>query len=93
MAVRKKEELIETIRSIVGDSDEAITLIEDVNDTLDASSDDEWKKRYEENDKMWREKYISRFTETKDEEEDLEDDGEVKKEKTAYDELFEREES
>ena len=66
--VKSKEELIEEIRAVVGDdtSDNVITLIENVSDTvteLETSDGEEWKQKYEENDKMWREKYISRFTE------------------------------
>lgn len=66
--VRSKEELIEQIRAVVGDdtSDNVISLIENVSDTvaeLETSDGEEWKQKYEENDKMWREKYISRFTE------------------------------
>ena len=66
--IKSKEELIEEIRAVVGDdtSDNVIALIENVSDTvteLETSDGEEWKQKYEENDKMWREKYISRFTE------------------------------
>lgn len=66
--VKSKEELIEEVRAVVGDdtSDNVIALIENVTDTmteLEKSDGEEWKQKYEENDKMWREKYISRFTE------------------------------
>ena len=68
--IKSKEELIEEIRNVVGDdtSDNVIALIENVTDTmteLETSDGEEWKQKYEENDKMWREKYISRFTEGK----------------------------
>ena len=68
--IKSKEELIEEIRAVVGDdtSDNVIALIENVTDTmteLETSDGEEWKQKYEENDKMWREKYISRFTEGK----------------------------
>ena len=68
--IKSKEELIEEIRAVVGDdtSDNVIALIENVSDTmteLETSDGEEWKQKYEENDKMWREKYISRFTEGK----------------------------
>lgn len=66
--VKSKEELIEEIRTVVGDdtSDNVIALIENVTDTvteLETTDGEEWKQKFEENDKMWREKYISRFTE------------------------------
>lgn len=66
--IKSKEELIEEIRAVVGDdtSDNVIALIENVSDTmteLETSDGEEWKQKFEENDKMWREKYISRFTE------------------------------
>lgn len=68
--IKSKEELIEEIRAVVGDdtSDNVIALIENVSDTiteLETSDGEEWKQKFEENDKMWREKYISRFTEGK----------------------------
>ena len=100
--VRSKEELIEEIRAVVGDdtSDNVIALIENVSDTmteLETSDGEEWKQKFEENDKMWREKYISRFTEgttepsaepTEPTTEPKEDDEE--KEKT-FEDLFEEE--
>lgn len=100
--VRSKEELIEEIRAVVGEdtSDNVITLIENVTDTiteLETTDGEEWKQKFEENDKMWREKYISRFTEgttddttaqTEPTTEPTADDEE--KEKT-FDELFEEE--
>ena len=66
--IKSKEELIEEIRAVVGDdtSDNVIALIENVSDTmteLETSDGEEWKQKFEENDKKWREKYISRFTE------------------------------
>ena len=62
--VRTKDELLASIKSKFGDdtSDETITLLEDISDTLDTTKEGaEWKKKYEENDKMWRDKYTSRF--------------------------------
>ena len=95
--IKSKEELIEEIRTVVGDdtSDNVIALIENVTDTiteLETSDGEEWKQKFEENDKMWREKYISRFTEGTTEPteptEPKEDDEE--KEKT-FEDLFEEE--
>lgn len=66
--VKKTEEILEFLKNKFADdtSDETLSLIEDVSDTLKekdtlASSSEEWKKKYEDNDKQWREKYKSRF--------------------------------
>lgn len=66
MAKKTKTELLDAINALIGDrnDDAVISLLEDVTDTLDAYAEDEninYKQRYEENDKAWREKYISRF--------------------------------
>lgn len=65
MAIRTKEELLTMIRDNVPESDALVTIIEDVSDTIDdyesRNDGENWKERYEENDKEWREKYIARF--------------------------------
>ena len=64
MAVKSKDELLASIKSKFGDdtSDETITLLEDISDTLDTVKEGvDWQKKFEDNDKMWREKYTSRF--------------------------------
>lgn len=66
MAIKTRDELLASVRSIIGEntSDEALALIEDVTDTmtnLEANNSEDWKKRYEDNDKMWRDKYRDRF--------------------------------
>ena len=53
-----------SIKSKFGDdtSDETIALLEDISDTLDTIKEGaDWKKKFDDNDKMWREKYTSRF--------------------------------
>ena len=70
MAVRSREEIIAQLSERVGSdtSDETITLIEDITDTLAeyetrANSDGkDWKAEAERIDKEWREKYVSRFS-------------------------------
>jgi len=64
--IKTKEELLNAIRDILNDdtSDSALSLIEDLSDTLDniASSDEtDWRTRYEENDAQWRQRYRDRF--------------------------------
>ena len=95
MAKLSKDELIEKVKNYVGDrtDDETIEIIEDITDSIDSSDVDEWKRKYEENDKMWRDKYVSRFFDKK--EEDLEtptEHEEEEKEYNSYEDLFEKEE-
>ena len=69
MAVRTREEILESVRARVGEQtdDETIAFIEDITDTLTdletkAKGDGtDWKARYEENDAEWRKKYTERF--------------------------------
>lgn len=100
MAVRTKDELLEIIKGRIGDdsSDETISFLEDITDTLSDyeekatnSDTEDWKTKYEENDKMWREKYRERFfsKEVEKEDEDFSED-EVKS--LSYDDLFEEKE-
>lgn len=95
MAKLSKDELIEKVRKYVGDrkDDETIEIIEDISDSIDSSEADEWKKKYEENDKMWRDKYISRFVEKKEDELDTPTEHEEEeKEYKSFEDLFEEEE-
>lgn len=69
MAVRTREEILESIRTRVGEAtdDDTISFIEDVTDTLadletKANGDGEdWENKYRENDESWRKKYTERF--------------------------------
>lgn len=95
MAKLSKNELIEKVRKYVGDrtDDETIEIIEDISDSIDSSDADEWKQKFEENDKMWREKYISRFLEKKEDELDTPTEhDEEEKEYNSFEDLFEEEE-
>lgn len=68
MAVKSKEDLMNSIKQYVGEnSDDAVLImLEDIEDTFDdlavklAESGD-WKSKYEMNDRAWREKYRERF--------------------------------
>ena len=95
MAKLSKDELVEKVKKYIGDrtDDETIEIIEDITDSIDTSDADEWKRKYEENDKMWRDKYVSRFFDKK--EEDLEtpsEHEEEEKEYNSYEDLFKKEE-
>ena len=95
MAKLSKDELIEKVRKYVGDrtDDDSIEIIEDISDSIDSSDADEWKQKYEENDKMWRDKYISRFVEKKEDEPDTPTEHEEEeKEYNSFEDLFEEEE-
>lgn len=88
MAVVERDVLIQRIASVLSDpeSDDSLSLIEDVTDTLDAGSNDDWKTKFEENDAAWRKRYKERFLKKPDKEPEIEDDDE--KEKKTYDDLF-----
>ena len=87
MAVVERDVLIQRIASVLSDpeSDDSLSLIEDVTDTLEAGSSDEWKTKYEENDAAWRKRYKERFLKKPDKEPEIEDD---EKEMKTYDDLF-----
>lgn len=97
MAVRTRDEIVEAVRTRIGEdtSDEAISLLEDVTDTLTdyetrVADKTDWKAKYDELDASWRKKYMDRFSgktgeEVKEEqEEQIKDDSEPR----TFDELF-----
>ncbi len=68
VAVRTMEEIIEMVSERIGDdnSDEAISFLEDISDTLSdydsrAKDNTDWKQKYTDNDAEWRRKYKERF--------------------------------
>ena len=64
MAIRTREELLGQLKTVLGDnaSDEALGLVEDFSDTMTGLAEQEdWKKKYEDNDAEWRAKYKARF--------------------------------
>ena len=95
MAKLSKDELIEKVKKYVGDrtDDETIEIIEDISDSIDSSDADEWRQKFEENDKMWRDKYISRFLDKKEDELDTPTEHEEEeKVYISFEDLFEEEE-
>ena len=88
------------IKEYIGDdtSDKALEIVEDTSDTIDDLSTgdgEDWKSKYDELDKTWREKYKSRFFESTEKEkqednEEVEED-EIKK-NYKYEDLFKEEE-
>lgn len=95
LMIRTKDELLESLRTRVGEDtdDETLSLIEDITDTVSdlesrASDTTNWKNKYEENDKEWRQKYRDRFFEGSGttEEPDYAEDDEPKK--LRFEDLF-----
>lgn len=82
------EQLLQQITDILGDrtDDESLSLLENASDTLNQYTDAEnWKQKYEDNDKEWRERYKKRFM-GDDDEPPIDDPDEVM---LTYEQLFE----
>ena len=82
MAVKTKDEILQSIKSIIGEStdDNAIELLEDITDTIndyDEKTKEDWKAKYDELDETWKKKYKERF---------FNDDIEIEKEKEKEEE-------
>lgn len=67
--VLSKEDFINAIKEKIGDdtSDESIAFLENMTDTVSdyesrLSDKTDWKQKFEENDKQWRQKYMERFS-------------------------------
>ena len=86
MAKRTFAELVEQIKTYTGDrdDDETLSLMEDINDTLNNETD--WQDKYNENDKAWRAKYKQRFETGTADEPDEPDEPEEKP--ITFDQLF-----
>ena len=95
--VLTKEEFLTKIKERIGENptDEDISFVEDMTDTIDSlTQGDDWQKKYEENDAMWRKKYTERFfTPDKEPEKETEKETEETKdsEEITIDDLFESE--
>ena len=98
MAVKSLDAILNSIKERIGDeqTDEAIELLEDITDTFNDVSNnnnEDWKRKFEENDANWRKKYRDRFFSKTDEFEDEEteetDGGDRKI--LRYEELFKEE--
>lgn len=99
MSVLNKEEFISRITAQLGDdsSDEALAFMEDMSDTFDdmssrLSDSTDWKAKYEENDKAWRDRYRERFASTKvDNDDDAGEPDVTPKSPKTFDDLFTQE--
>ena len=98
MAVLSKEDFLSRINERIGEdnSDEAIEFMEDMSDTYNdmaskITDSTDWKKKYEENDKAWRNKYKERFTSSHNEDDDLGGDNDGIPSPKTCDDLFKKE--
>ena len=70
MAFLERDEYFDRVKRIVGDrtDEDSIKFIEDFTETYDTLTDradggaaEDWKRKYEENDRAWSERYKERF--------------------------------
>lgn len=91
--IKPISELIETVKTRIGDNpdDDSVAFLEDITDTLtdyDNKTKDNtnWKEKYNELDKSWKQKYIERFSDDiEDPDEEIEVEVEVPE---KFDDLF-----
>lgn len=100
MAIKTKDEILNSIKTIIGDNtdDNVLTVLEDVSDTFDDYSDKvkdttDWKKKYEDNDAEWRQKYKDRFYGVvgSDEDEEIIDNPKPDNTPKTFEDLFKKE--
>lgn len=96
MAVQSREQLFQQIKDRLADdtSDDAIKFLEDVTDTLDdydAKIGEDWKTKYETNDREWRQKYTDRFFSGEKDEPEDEPDIQLAPQKLTFEALFKEE--
>lgn len=101
MAIKTSAEIMDTLRTYLGEdvSDDAIAIIEDMNDTLaeyerQIGDVTDWESKYRELDETWRKRYRDRFFEGGTDEDGsfIEDVNEVEEQEeapTTFEELFE----
>lgn len=86
--------MLERINSLAGDkadSDEVLTLIEDVSDTFghfEENSNIDWEEKYHKNDKEWRERYRARFFNEDVDDKDLEPEENKPPKTLRFEDLF-----
>lgn len=93
--IKSKSEILDAIKTkFNGDtSDETIGLIEDISDTMDdydskVAHSTDWKKKFEENDAQWRQKYTDRFFNSGDGDVPPDENKDDKPEVKTFDDLF-----
>lgn len=96
MAVKTTQEIIDALRESFGESpdDTQLAMLEDVSDTftdLNEKSGEDWKTKYEENDKAWRKRYTDRFSGKSDPEPDPPEDDPGSTNQLTFESLFKTE--
>jgi len=88
---KTKQEIIDEVRTLFPEdpTDEQLAILEDLDDSISTETED-WKQKYEDNDKMWRKKYTDRFN-GKTVEEDEPQVEEQPNKKYLYSDLFKEE--
>lgn len=65
MAIKTKQEVLDGLKKFIPDedtSDDTLTFLKDVADTLDAGADNvDYRQQLADNDKKWRQKYRDAF--------------------------------
>lgn len=81
MSVLTRDNYLSRIKGRLGAelNDEDISLLEDMTDTYDdlsskVTDNTDWKQKYEELDKSWRQKYVDRFNGKVESDEDMQDE-------------------
>lgn len=99
MAVKSREELLNSLSAIIGvePDDNGIAFMEDLTDTVtdfEERTKEDWKTKYEENDKAWKKKYTERFmkgSNNSSQDEDPDEPDEEDKRPRTFEELFKTE--
>lgn len=93
--IKTKDEILTSIKEKFGDdtSDETLSLIEDITDTLDdyvakTSDSTDWEQKYKDNDAEWRKKYKDRFFKSDGNSSEDFDDPEPEPKKLRFEDLF-----
>lgn len=89
--VKTVEEIMASLNTALGETtdDSTLSLLEDVQDTLNAGADNaSWKQKYEDNDKQWRQRYRERFNQPSEQQRDDDKHDEPDEKPLTFDNLF-----
>lgn len=94
MAIKTKQEVLDGLKRFIPDedtSDDTLTFLKDVADTLDAGADGAaWKQKAEDVEKKWKQKYKDAFYNPPGKP-DLEPDPDPEPKRRSYADLFKTE--
>ena len=98
MSIRTREEILNSVRGVIGENadDQTLELLADITDTMTDlenranNNGENWEQRYRENDAEWRKKYRDRFFSPTPTTEPDEPDVEVRRDYT-FESLFKEE--